>query len=191
MKILLVGVLMMLQEGMTYYQSQFDQVAPLQPTRDVCVAMIPPYIGRRPFRNTAPMNIEVEGQWISHKRICVCASSPFDRYQAFTGMMVQIMKDNLPFGEFEQDEKTEVTDCSPGQKNLALVRSSYKLLTAAVNWVAPSNFDVYTEQLSCIVTIVAMNQKYWTVQFPIIAAPHKYPEYPNITKKETLKQSSA
>jgi hypothetical protein len=115
MKSFLLG-LVMAHSCLSYYQSQFAQVAPLQPTRDVCVAMIPPYIGRRPFRNTAPLNIAVEGQWISHKRVCVCAYSPSDRYQAFTAMMVQITKDNLPFGEFESDNKMETTDCPPGYR---------------------------------------------------------------------------
>lgn len=116
------------QHGWAYYQAQYAQVAPLQSNRDVCINMIPPYIGRRPLRNRAPLHLEIESQWISHKRVSICAVSKFDRYQAFSGMMVQVMKDNLPYGEFENDTKTEIVDCSPGNR----VREMFNVCIIAI-----------------------------------------------------------
>uniref|UniRef100_A0A1B6G5T4 Reelin domain-containing protein n=1 Tax=Cuerna arida TaxID=1464854 RepID=A0A1B6G5T4_9HEMI len=183
MKLLLLGIAVVIlsHRCRSYYEAQYAQVAPMQATRDLCVNMIPPYMGRKPVRNRYPMNLEIDSQWISHKRLSIGAYTTPDKYMTFSGMMVQIMKQNLPFGEIESDNRIEIADCSPGKKNLACLRSSNKLREASVNWISPPGFDVYTKQLQCVVTIIALNQRYWTITFDVEPAPYKYPVYGNFT----------
>uniref|UniRef100_A0A1B6LGF1 Reelin domain-containing protein n=1 Tax=Graphocephala atropunctata TaxID=36148 RepID=A0A1B6LGF1_9HEMI len=176
-----LGIIILTQQCRSYYEAQYAQIAPLQATRDLCVNMIPPYVGRKPVRNRYPMNLEVDSRWISHKRLSISAYTSPNKYMTFSGMMVQIMKKNLPFGEFESDLRVEITDCSPGSKNLACLRSANKLREATVNWVSPPGFDVYTKQLQCVVTIIALNQRYWTITLDVEAAPYVYPVYGNFT----------
>lgn len=118
MKLLLLGIILLRQwqHCRSYFQAQYGQVAPLQGNSDVCIKMMPPYIGRQPVMNRYPLNVEIDTKWISHKRVSVCAYSPPNRYQAFAGIMVQITKNNLPVGEFENDTKAEIVDCPPGKR---------------------------------------------------------------------------